>query len=226
MLGKIAAVFLKDLTLEWRRREALVTICLFSILIVFIFRLNFGLDPTREETFRLLPGLLWVAFAFSGVWGCNRSFASEKENGCMDAVILTPMDPGILYLGKVLANLLFILVAELVVVLVTVIWFNLDFRQSLNGWLFLSIFLGTLGYVAVGTLFAAIAVNTRMREVMLPIFHFPVAVPVFIYAVGATSGSLRGQPVEEFSYELQMLVSIGIIFTVVSYMLFEFVTEE
>ena len=69
MLGKIAAVFLKDLTLEWRRREALVTICLFSILIVFIFRLNFGLDPTREETFRLLPGLLWVAFAFSG--GCG-----------------------------------------------------------------------------------------------------------------------------------------------------------
>ena len=143
----------------------------------------------------------------------------------MDAVILTPMDPGILYLGKMLANLLFILVAELVVVLVTVIWFNLPF-ESLNGWLFLSIFLGTLGYVAVGTLFAAIAVNTRMREVMLPIFHFPVAVPVFIYAVGATSGSLRGQPVEDFSYELQMLVSIGIIFTVVSYMLFEFVTEE
>ena len=225
MFGKIATIFMKDLRLEWRRREALVTICLFSVLIVFIFMLNFGLNPGREETFRLLPGLLWVAFAFSGVWGCNRSFASEKENGCIDAVILTPMDPGILYLGKMLANLLFILGAELVVVLVSVIWFNLP-SKSLNGWLFLSIFLGTLAYVAVGTLFAAIAVNTRMREVMLPIFHFPVAVPVFIYAVEATSGALRGQPVKEFSYELQMLVSIGIIFTVVSYMLFEFVTEE
>lgn len=225
MLGKIAAIFLKDLKLEWRRREALVTICLFSILIVFIFTLNFGLDPSREETFRLLPGLLWVAFAFSGVWGCNRSFATEKENGCLEAIILTPMDPGVIYLGKVLANLLFILGSELVVVLVTVIWFNLPLK-SLNGWLFLSIFLGTLGYVAIGTLFAAIAVNTRMREVMFPIFHFPVAVPIFIYAVAATSGALRGQPVREFSFALQMLVSIAIVFTVVSYMFFEFVTEE
>ena len=225
MLGKIAAVFLKDLKLEWRRREALLTICLFSILIVFIFKLNFGLGLTSEETFRLLPGLLWVAVAISGVWGCNRSVATEKENGCLEAILLTPMDPGVIYLGKVLANLLFILVAELVVVLLMVIWFNLPLK-SLNGWLFLSIFLGTLGYVAVGTLFAAIAVNTRMREVMLPILQFPVAVPVFIYAVAATSGSLRGQPVREFSHELQMLLSIAIIFTVGSYMLFEFVTEE
>ncbi|MCZ6904724.1 MAG: heme exporter protein CcmB [Acidobacteria bacterium] len=223
MLGKIAAVFLKDLRLEWRSRETLVTVCLFSIVIIFIF--NFGFDPTREESLRLLPGLLWVAFAFSGVWGCNRSFATEKENGCLEAIMLAPMDPGIIYLGKVLANLLFILVAEMVVLFLAVIWYNLPFK-SINGWLLLVVFLGTFGYVAVGTLFAAIAVNTRMREVMLPILHFPVAVPVFIAAMESTAGALRAQPVAEYVDWIRLLFSFSIIFTTASYLLFRYVMEE
>ena len=223
MLKKIAAIFLKDLRMEWRTRENLVTICLFSIVVVFIF--NFGFEPTSEETLRILPGLLWVAFAFSGIWGCNRSFASEKENGCLEALTMAPMDPGVIYLGKVLANLLFILSAEVVVLLVAVFWYNLPAR-SLNGWLLVVIFLGTLGYVAVGTLFAAIAVNTRMREVMLPILHFPVAVPVFIAAMESTSGALRAQPVEEYMVWIRLLFSFSIIFTAASYLLFGYVTEE
>jgi heme exporter protein B len=223
MLKKIAAIFLKDLRMEWRTRENLVTICLFSVVVVFIF--NFGFEPTREETLRILPGLLWVAFAFAGIWGCNRSFASEKENGCLEAVTMAPMDPGVIYLGKVLANLLFILSAEVVVLLVAVFWYNLPAR-SLNGWLLLVIFLGTLGYVAVGTLFAAIAVNTRMREVMLPILHFPVAVPVFIAAMESTSGALRAQPAEEYMGWIRLLFSFSIIFTTASYLLFGYVTEE
>ena len=223
MLKKIAAIFLKDLRMEWRTRENLVTICLFSVVVVFIF--NFGFEPTREETLRILPGLLWVAFAFAGIWGCNRSFASEKENGCLEAVTMAPMDPGVIYLGKVLANLLFILSAEVVVLLVAVFWYNLPAR-SLNGWLLVVIFLGTLGYVAVGTLFAAIAVNTRMREVMLPILHFPVAVPVFIAAMESTSGALRAQPAEEYMGWIRLLFSFSIIFTTASYLLFGYVTEE
>ena len=223
MLKKIAAIFFKDLRMEWRARENLVTICLFSIVVVFIF--NFGFDPTRRETLRILPGLLWVAFAFSGIWGCNRSFASEKENGCLEALTIAPMDPGVIYLGKVLANLLFILIAEVVVLLVAVFWYNLP-AKSLNGWLAVVIFLGTLAYVAVGTLFAAIAVNTRMREVMLPILHFPVAVPVFIAAMEGTAGALRAQPVEEYMVWIRLLISFSIIFTVASYLLFGYVTEE
>ena len=223
MLEKIAAVFFKDLKLEWRSRETLVTVCLFSVVIVFIF--NFGFEPTRQETLRLLPGLLWVAFSFSGVWVCNRSFTMEKENNCLEAIVLASMDPGVIYLGKVLANLLFILAAEIVVLFLSVIWYNLPFG-SINGWLLLVVFLGTLGYVAVGTLFAAIAVNTRMREVMLPILHFPVAVPVFIAAMEATSGALRGQPVSEYLGWIRLLISFSIIFTTASYLLFRYVVEE
>lgn len=217
------AIFGKDLRLEWRHRETLASMCVFGLLVVFLF--NFAFEPAREETLRLLPGLLWVAFAFAGILGFNRSFAAEKENAGLEGLTLAPIDPGAIYLGKMLANFFFLAVAEAVIVFAASLWYNLSFLPSL-GRLVLVTFLGTLGYVAVGTVFGAVSANTRMREVMLPVLQFPVAVPVFIGAIEATTGVLRGEPLSVYGSWINLLAGFGVIFLVLSYLLFEYVLEE
>lgn len=219
----IWAILVKDLRVEWRHRETLASMCVFGILVVFLF--NFAFEPGREETLRLLPGLLWVTFAFSGILGFNRSFAAERENACLEGMSLAPVDPGALYLGKVLANLLFMSIAEVVVVFAASLWYNFSFLPSLK-WLALITFFTTLGYVAVGTIFGAIAANTRMREVMLPVLQFPVAVPVFIAGIEATSGALKGDAPGSYGSWIKLAAGCSVVFLVLSYLLFEYVLEE
>jgi heme exporter protein B len=161
-------IFAKDLRVEWRSRETLASMCVFGLLIVFLF--NFAFESAREETLRLLPAVLWVAIAFAGVLGFNRSFASERENACLEGMTLAPVDPSLIFLGKMLANLLFLGVAEVVMFFAASLWFNFSFLPTL-GQLVLITFFGTLGYAALGTIFGAIAANTRMREVMLTVFR-------------------------------------------------------
>jgi heme exporter protein B len=222
-LRVIWAIFVKDLRVEWRHRETLAAMCVFGVLVVFLF--NFAFESAREMSLRLLPGLLWVAFAFSGVIGFNRSFAAERENASLEGLALTPADPGALYVGKLLANLLFMGVAEVVIVFATSLWYNFSFVPVL-GHFALVTGLGTLGYVAVGTIFGAVAANTRMREVMLPVLQFPVAVPAFIAAIEGTTGALRGEPLAVYADWVKLLVGFCIIFLVLSYLLFEYVLEE
>lgn len=217
------AVFVKDVKVEWRDRETLASMCVFGVLIVFVF--NFAFEPAREESLRLLPGLLWIAFAFAGILGFNRSFAVERENQCLEGVALAPVDPGAVYLGKVLANLLFLGVAEAVVIFAASLWYNFSFVPSLRHFIPI-VFLGTLGYVAVGTIFGAVAANARMREVMLPVLQFPVAVPVFIGAIESTTGALRGDAPGDYSTWVRLLGGFSVVFLVLSYLLFEYVLEE
>lgn len=219
----IGVIFAKDLRVEWRHRETLGSMCVFGLLVVFLF--NFAFEPTRQESLRLIPGMLWIAFAFAGVLGFNRSFAAERENECLEGLALAPVDPGAIYLGKMLANLVFLGVAEVVVVFATSLWYNFSFLPSL-GWFVATTFLGTLGYVAVGTIFGAVAANTRMREVMLPALLFPVSVPVFIGGIEATTGILRGPEPGEFSSGVKLLVIFSVVFLVLSYLLFEYVLED
>ncbi len=217
------AIFVKDLRVEWRHRETLLSMCVFGLLVVFLF--NFAFEPAREESLRLLPGLLWIAFAFAGILGFNRSFAAELENSCLEGMALAPIDPGLIYAGKMLANLFFLLAAEAVVVFAASLWYNFSFLPSMK-WFALTVFLGTLGYVAVGTIFGAVSANTRMREVMLPVLQFPVAVPVFIGAMEATSGALRGLAPAEYGSWLRLLAAFSVVFLILSYLLFEYVLEE
>jgi heme exporter protein B len=219
----IAAILVKDLRLEWRNRETLASVCVFGILVVFLF--NFAFEPGREETLRLLPGLLWIAFAFAGVLCFNRSFAVERENGGLEGMALAPVDPGLIYLGKMLANLLFLGIAECVIVFAVSLWYNFSFIPSLR-WFALITFLGTLGYVAIGTTFGAIAVNIHMREVMLPVLQFPVAVPVLIAGIEATTGALKGDPPSNYASWMKLAAGFAVIFIVLSYLLFEYVLEE
>ncbi len=222
-LKVIWAIFVKDIKVEWRSREMLASMSLFGLLIVFLF--NFAFEPAREESLRLLPGLLWISFAFAGILGFNRAFAGERENQCLEGLSLAPVDPGAIYLGKVLANLFFLIVAEAVVVFATSLWYNFSFLPSLR-WFSFVVFLGTLGYVAVGTIFAAVAANTRMREVMLPVLQFPVAVPVFVGAIEATNGALKGDAPGDYASWVKLLVGFSVVFLVLSFLLFEYVLEE
>src|SRR6266487_6162199 len=107
-LNVVWAIFVKDLRVEWRSRETLAPMCVFGLLVVFLF--NFAFETAREETLRLLPGLLWIAFAFSGILGFNRSFAAERENACLEGMTLAPVDGGAIYLGELISNLIFLAV--------------------------------------------------------------------------------------------------------------------
>jgi heme exporter protein B len=215
-------IFVKDLRVEWRSRETLASMCVFSLLIVFLF--NFAFESAREETLRLLPGLLWIAFAFAGILGFNRSFAGERENACLEGMILAPIDPSAIFLGKMFANLLFLAVTEAVVVFAAALWYNFSFLPSL-GRFALVVFFGTLGYVALGTIFGAVAANTRMREVMLPVLQFPISFWILILGTDATSDVLRGNT-GAFAAGVARVAGVSLIFAVASYLLFEYVLEE
>lgn len=219
----IWALLRKDLKVEWRQRETIASVCIFGVLVVFLF--DFAFAPSGEESLRLLPGVLWIAFAFAGILAFNRSFAAERQNSCLDGLRLAPIEPGLIYLAKVIASLIFLGVAEAVITLAVALWYNFPFLPELK-WFASIAFLGTVGYVAVGVTFGAVAANTRMREMMLPVLQFPVIVPIFIAAVEATSGALRGDSANQFASWVRLLVVFGVIFTVLSFMLFEYVLEE
>jgi heme exporter protein B len=219
----VRALLWKDLRVEWRQRETLASVCVFGVLVVLLF--DFGFSMTGEASLRLLPGVLWIAFAFSGILAFNRSFAAERQNACLDGLRLAPVDPGLIYIAKLAANLIFLAVAEIVIVFVAALFFNFSFLPSLR-WFTGVVFFGTLGYAAVGVTFAAVAANTRMREVMLPVLQFPVVIPIFIAAIEATTSVLKADPAANFGGWVRLLVAFGIIFIVLSFLLFEYVMEE
>jgi heme exporter protein B len=219
---RLATVFLKDLRLEWRTREAMSAMLLFAILVLVIF--NFTFSPDRELVLLIGPGILWVAFTFAGVLGLNRAFAAEQENGCLSGVLLTPIDRGGIFLGKWLANLVFTVVAEMILLPFFILFFNLTLTSELPT-LLLVCLLGTVGFTAVGTLLAAVSANTRLREVMLPILLFPITVPVIIGAVEST-GMILNHETEGLRGMMRMLALYDVIFLVSSTLLFDFVLEE
>ncbi len=216
-------LLVKDLRIEWRQRETLASVCIFGLLVVFLC--DFAFEPAGAEALRLLPGVLWIAFVFAGILGFNRSFAAERENACLEGIRLAPVEPGLIYLAKLAANFVFLAVAEVVITFAAALWYNFSFFPAFKDFVTI-VFFGTLGYVAVGVTFGAVAANTRMREVMLPVLQFPVAVPIFIGAIEATSGALKGAPPNLYWSWVRLLIAFAVIFAVLSFMLFEFVLEE
>ena len=222
-MTRLWAVFRKDLAIELRTKDSLNTMLFFGVvvLVVFHFALRSGdLDPRAAA-----PGVLWVAFAFAGTLGLNRMFAAEKENGCLEGLMMMPADRGVLYLGKMLAGTVFMLAAEAVIFVASLVFFNLTVWGELP-WLGLVFLLGTLGFTAVGTLLAAIAVNTRMREVLLPVILFPVILPVLIHAVEATALILGGAGPGALKLPVAVLSVFTIVFGTIAFLLFEHVLED
>jgi heme exporter protein B len=223
MLGKVWAVFRKDLLIELRTKDSLNAMLFFGIVVLVVF--NFAFASARDTIREAVPGVLWVAFVFSGTLGLNRMFASEKENSCLQGLLMVPMDRGIIYLGKMLASVVFMLIAEAVIFVFSVVFFNLTVWAEIP-YLILVFFIGTLGFTGVGTLLSAIAVNTRMREVLLPLILFPVVLPILINAVEATNIILNTADYGALKLPLTVMSAFTIIFGTLAYLLFEFVLED
>ncbi|MFC1933742.1 heme exporter protein CcmB [Chloroflexota bacterium] len=218
---KIFAIFWKDMLTEIRTKEVVISVLVFALLVMVIFSFAFS---TRVGTMELVaPGILWVALTFGGVIGFNRIFAVEKENSRLEGLMLCPVDRAVIYWGKLAGSFTFMLAVAVVITPVFLTLFNLPlFLPKLA----LIITLAIIGFAAVGTLFSAVAINTRARDIMLPILFLPVVVPVIIAAVKATAPVLAGKPWGDVLTWLQIMIAFDIIYLVVATLVFEFVIEE
>jgi heme exporter protein B len=217
------ALLRKDLQIEFRTKETLAALLLLGLLTLLV--LSFAFDPTSELRVEAAPGALWVAVIFAGTLGLNRSFLAEGENDCLQGLLLCPVDRGTIFLAKAVGNFIFMMTAQLVIVPIFIFFFNLPVSLDLGG-VFLSLALGVLGFSAVGTLFAAISVRTRAREVMLPLLLLPLVVPLFIAGVKVTARMLAGKPLADVAPWLNLMLGFDVIFLVVGWLVFEYAVEE
>lgn len=222
-LRGVFAVVRKDLRLEWRSREALTAMGFFSLLVVVLFGFAFQtekIDPRTEA-----PGLLWVAFSFSGVLGLNRSFALERENGALRSLLLAPVDRSAIFLGKMISNLVLIGMVEMLTVPLFSVLLRVPVLPCLPQ-LALVVCAGTAGFAAVGTLLAGISSGSRLREVLLPLILYPVWLPILVASVEATGTVLTGKPLTEAGDWLTLIGVFDLVFLGAGFLFFEAVLEE
>jgi heme exporter protein B len=220
-LGKVGAVVWKDILSEMRTKDIVTSVLVFTVLVLVIF--NFAFEPESEVLKLVSGGILWVAFTFAGMLGLGRSMTAEKDKGCLEGLLLCPVDRDVIFFGKMSASLAFMFLVEALTLPVFLILFNLPlFLPALA----LVVLLATIGFAAIGTIFSAIAVNTKAREIMLPILFIPVIVPVIISAVKATEAIVMGESLSTTTSWLLIIVAFDVIFLVLSAFLFEFVVEE
>jgi heme exporter protein B len=213
----------KDLRVEHRSKTALVSAIAFAALVLVIF--NFARDAAAVSREMLAPSVLWITFSFSGVIALNRSFALEKENAALDGLLLAPVSRSALYLGKFLANLAFVFTVEAVALPLFVLFFGVDLSGILPG-MILTAILATTGFVAVGTVFAAMTVRTRFAELMLPLLVLPFLLPPVIGAVQVTARLLAGRPVSEIAGWLRILAFYDLVFVTLCLLLFPALMDE
>lgn len=217
---KVAAIAWKDVLSEFRAREIITSVLVFSLLVIIIFNFAFG---ERIDMVKVAPGMLWVTFTFAGVLSLNRSFILEKEGGCFDGLLVSPTSREVIYTGKMLASLVFMLAIEAIALPIFAFLFNL---AVLTPRIITVTLLATIGFVACGTLFSALANNTKARELVLPILFLPVVVPVIISAVNASALALGGNSWGDMAGWLGILGAFDVIFLTVAYLVFEYVIEE
>jgi len=209
----------KDLRAELRTKEAINASLSFALVILLLF--SFAFDPSAEQTREISGGLLWLVFAFAGALILNRSFARELTNDCLDALVASPVSGAALYLGKCLANLALLLAVELVSLPVFGVFYNV--RWTRQFWpLMLVLVLGTWGLTVIGTMFSALTVNLRLRELMLPTLVYPMMIPGLMAAIQLTTPLMAGQPLAGDMLDwLKLLVAFDIIFTALALALVE-----
>jgi heme exporter protein B len=219
---RVFIVLWKDVITERRSKATLNALVFFSLLLLFVFQFTLGGD--RERLVAALPGLLWLGFVLSGLVGLGRTFLLERENDCWDGLLLTPGDKSAIYLGKVAGNLLLMLLVEVILLALFALFFNVDVGRALPA-LSLVLLLGTIGFAAVGTLFAAMTAHVRAREVLFPVLLLPVEVPVLLASVKATEAALAGEPLGVVAQWLQLLVAADVIYLVAGLLTFDALLE-
>ncbi len=220
-LKAVFAILQKDISAEFRSRELLSAMLVFSLLVILIF--NFALELDVKVRQSITAGVLWTTFAFAGTLGLNRSMAVEKDRGCLDGLLLAPVDRSVIFFGKMLSNLTFMLIVTIIILPVYSVLYNVNlFRLDLLG----VILLGSIGYSAVGTLIAAMTVQTRTRDVLLPVLLFPIVISLLIAALKVSNGLLNGAEFSEISAPLNLLIAYDVIFISIAFMVFDYVVEE
>lgn len=222
-LQTVFALIRKDLLSEWRTREALGSMALFSLLVVVIF--GFCFETRKVDLEFGAPGMLWVAFSFSGILGLGHSFSSERHRGSLQALVLAPIDRSALFLGKMLGNLILLLFVELITIPVFSILLHVGVQDCLGG-LALITFLATIGFTAVGTLLSALAASSRMREMLLPILLYPIWIPILLAAVRGTGSILAGEGIAANWGWIRLILGFDVIFVTAGLLLFDQILEE
>lgn len=216
---QIITVAFKDLRAELRTKEAINASFAFALVILLMF--SFAFDPEADTTREISGGLLWIVFAFAGTLILNRSFAREIPNDCLDALVAAPVPGAVLFLGKAIANYVLVLAVEMVSLPVFGIFYNVKWTQQF--WQLMGVLaLATWGMTVIGTIFSALTVNIRLREVMLPMLTYPILVPALIGAMRLTAGLVLGKPIGgDDAAWLRMLIGFDVMFTVASLVLVE-----
>ena len=222
-LNQIAAIVWKDFVTELKTRELLSAMFIFALLVILIFIFSINLSIVKAS--EVGPGILWVAFLFAGTIGLNRSFMLEKENGCLMGLMLVPADRTAIYFGKLISNLIFLSIMELFILPLFMIFFNIDLLSHL-GPLLIVVFLGTLGFCALGTLLSSLSSNLKTREIMLPILLYPLLIPIIIGAVRMTGQILDGVELFDMMKWIGLTASFDIIYIGVSIMTIDHILEE
>lgn len=212
----------KDLLVERRSKETLNALLFFSLLLLFVFQ--FALGPDRERLAGVLPGVLWLGFILSALLALGRTFLLEREHDCWEGLLLAPGDKSAIYLGKLGANLTLMAVVETLVLVLFVIFFDIDLARAFPG-LALVVALGTIGLGAVGTLFAAMTAHVRAREVLFPVLLLPVQIPVLLATVKATEALLLGEALGAVAHWVKLLVAADVVYVVIGLLTFDVVLE-
>jgi heme exporter protein B len=215
------AIYGKDMRVEARTKETVTSVLVFAVIVAFIF--GFAFDPTPRIIGIVGPGIVWVAFLFTGILGMNRTFALERDRGTLEGLLLAPVGRDALFAGKFASTATVMLVVEALMLPVFLVLFDLSL---FSGWFVLTAVAATIGFASVGTLFAAIAANTRAREVLLPLLFLPVVLPVVIGAVSGSTAALDGEGWGGTGRWLQFMAAFDVVFLVLSSWAFEHVVEE
>jgi heme exporter protein B len=222
-LAAVGAIVWKDVVMERHTRQILLIMLLFSIVSIIVF--NFALEGELEAARNVASGLMWVTILLAGTLGLNRSLASEQENRSMDAMLMAPVDRSALYVGKVMSITLFTLIVELILIPLFIVFFNKPFwRPPVIGILFL----GTIGYVAAGVLVTTMSIQTRAREVLLPVLLLPLTLPSVLAAATAASAYMLPQlPAwSEVRFPIALVVAFDVLMLTAGFLTFHYVVEE
>jgi len=217
----VSAIIRKDLQAEFRSRELVSSMGLFALLSILIF--SFALELDRVARVEAVSGVLWVTIVFSSILGLNRSMGLERDQGSLEGLLIAPIDRGAIFVGKLAGNFLFTLIVGAVLLPLMTVLYNITLVTPT---LILTLLLGTLGFATIGTLLAAMTVQTRAREALLPIVMMPVALPLLLVVVHTSTSIVNVAPEDSWLPFLQILAVLDVVFLVMCYLLFEFVVEE
>jgi heme exporter protein B len=221
---KIVSIIKKDLKMEFRKRECLTSMLFFGILVLVILNIAIGIGQKVDPS--ISGGILWVAIIFSAVLGLDRVFSNEKENRCIDGLLLSPVFPETIFIAKMMVNMVFMIIAEIILIPLFIVFYNSSVTLDAMPMLIAIVLLLNIGFSSVGTLLSAISSGTRRNDIMLPILLFPILIPLIAATVKSTSELLRGSTMDKYSEWLYLILAFDFIFFGSSYLLFEYVIKE